>query len=159
MNSDATAPLHYDRMLVVLHWVLALGLIFQLGLGVWMEEIPKDPPGTRALWFNLHKSIGICLGFLILWRLGWRVTHSVPAPPTGVSTFQKTLGILNHRLLYVCMLVLPISGFMGSSFSPDGQKLYVAAGRSGSVSVVDIASRKMVKEIPTGKLPWGVVTH
>jgi len=45
------------------------------------------------------------------------------------------------------------------SFSPDGQKLYVAAGRSGSVSVVDIASRKMVKEIPTGKLPWGVVTH
>jgi len=127
MNSDATAPMHYDRMLVVLHWVLALGLIFQLGLGVWMEEIPKDPPGTRALWFNLHKSIGICLGFLILWRLGWRITHSVPAPPTGVSTFQKTLGILNHRLLYVCMLVLPISGFMGSSFSPYPVKFFGVA--------------------------------
>ncbi|NDF05047.1 MAG: hypothetical protein EB066_01220, partial [Betaproteobacteria bacterium] len=44
-------------------------------------------------------------------------------------------------------------------FSPDGKKLYIASGRSGSVSVVDIASRKMFKEIPTGKLPWGVVTH
>jgi YVTN family beta-propeller protein len=45
------------------------------------------------------------------------------------------------------------------SFSPDGQKLYIASGRSGTVSVVDVASRKMVKEIPTGKLPWGVVAN
>jgi YVTN family beta-propeller protein len=45
------------------------------------------------------------------------------------------------------------------TFSPDGEKLYVAAGRSGSISVVNVASRKMVKEIPTGKLPWGVVAH
>jgi YVTN family beta-propeller protein len=45
------------------------------------------------------------------------------------------------------------------SFSPDGSKLYVAAGRSGSVSVIDVASRKMVSEIPVGRLPWGVVTH
>jgi len=117
-------PVAYDRMLVVLHWVLALGLIAQLGLGIWMEDIPKDPPGIRAHWFNLHKSIGLCLGLLILWRLGWRVTHSVPAPPAGVTAFQKTLGLLNHRLLYVCMLVLPISGFVGSSFSPYPVKFF-----------------------------------
>jgi len=114
---DTTLPLTYDRMLVVLHWVLALGLIFQLGLGVWMEDIPKDPPGIRAQWFNLHKSIGICLGLLILWRLGWRVTHSVPAPPLGVSSFLQKLGTWNHRLLYLCMVVLPVSGYLGSSFS------------------------------------------
>ena len=45
------------------------------------------------------------------------------------------------------------------SFSPDGSKLYVASGRSGSISVIDVASRKMVSEIPVGKLPWGVVAH
>jgi hypothetical protein len=44
-------------------------------------------------------------------------------------------------------------------FSADGSKLYVAAGRSGSISVIDLASRKMVSEIPVGKLPWGVVAH
>jgi len=110
-------PLKYDRMLVVLHWVLAIGLFYQLGLGLWMEDIPKDPPGFRAQWFNLHKSIGICLGLLILWRLGWRVTHSVPAPVAGSSAWQQTLSTWNHRLLYLCMLVLPVSGFLGSSFS------------------------------------------
>jgi cytochrome b561 len=104
-------------MLVLLHWVLAIGLFYQLGLGLWMEDIPKDPPGVRAEWFNLHKSIGICLGFLILWRLGWRVTHSVPAPPIGNTDFQNKLSQWAHRLLYVCMVILPVSGFMGSSFS------------------------------------------
>ncbi len=122
--NDPTPALKYDRMLVVLHWVLAFGLIAQLGLGVWMEDIPKDPPGIRAQWFNLHKSIGICLGLLILWRLGWRVTHSVPAAPLGVSPFLQKLGTWNHRLLYLCMVVLPVSGFLGSSFSPYPVKFF-----------------------------------
>jgi cytochrome b561 len=122
--SDANLPLQYDRMLVVLHWVLAIGLFYQLGLGLWMEDIPKDPPGIRAGWFNLHKSIGICLGFLILWRLGWRVTHSVPAPPIGNTDFQNKLSQWAHRALYVCMVVLPVSGFMGSSFSPYPVKFF-----------------------------------
>jgi cytochrome b561 len=121
---DANLPLQYDRMLVVLHWVLAIGLFYQLGLGLWMEDIPKDPPGIRAGWFNLHKSIGICLGFLILWRLGWRVTHSVPAPPIGNTDFQNKLSQWAHRALYLCMVVLPVSGFMGSSFSPYPVKFF-----------------------------------
>ena len=122
--SDAPLPLQYDRMLVLLHWVLAIGLFYQLGLGLWMEDIPKDPPGVRAEWFNLHKSIGICLGFLVLWRLGWRVTHSVPAPPMGNTDFQNKLSQWAHRALYVCMVVLPVSGFMGSSFSPYPVKFF-----------------------------------
>jgi cytochrome b561 len=114
---DISMPLKYDRMLVVLHWVLVIGLFYQLGLGLWMEDIPKDPPGVRAQWFNLHKSIGICLGLLILWRLGWRVTHSVPAAPIGNTEFQNKLSKWVHRVLYVCMVVLPVTGFLGSSFS------------------------------------------
>lgn len=116
-GGETTMPLKYDRMLVLLHWVLAMGLFYQLGLGLWMEDIPKDPPGIRAEWFNLHKSIGICLGLLILWRLGWRITHSVPAPPIGNTEFQNKLSQWAHRILYLCMAVLPLSGFMGSNFS------------------------------------------
>jgi cytochrome b561 len=122
--SEIQPPLQYDRMMVVLHWVLAIGLFYQLGLGLWMEDIPKDPPGIRAEWFNLHKSIGICLGFLILWRLGWRVTHSVPAPPLGNTEFQNKLSKWAHRVLYACMMVLPVSGFLGSSFSPYPVKFF-----------------------------------
>jgi len=42
------------------------------------------------------------------------------------------------------------------SLTRDGKKLYVANGRSNSVSVIDIATRKVSKEIPVGEMPWGV---
>jgi YVTN family beta-propeller protein len=38
----------------------------------------------------------------------------------------------------------------------DGGKLYVANGRSDSVSVIDTAKNAVVKTIPVGKTPWGV---
>jgi len=42
------------------------------------------------------------------------------------------------------------------ALTPDGKKLYVACGRSGSVSVIDTESRAKLSDIPVGKLPWGV---
>jgi YVTN family beta-propeller protein len=38
----------------------------------------------------------------------------------------------------------------------DGAKLYVANGRSDSVSVIDTVTNTRIKDIPVGKTPWGV---
>jgi YVTN family beta-propeller protein len=38
----------------------------------------------------------------------------------------------------------------------DGAKLYVANGRSDSVSIIDTAKNAVVKTILVGKTPWGV---
>jgi YVTN family beta-propeller protein len=43
------------------------------------------------------------------------------------------------------------------AITPDGAKLYVANGRSNSVSVIDTASNAESKQIAVGELPWGVV--
>jgi cytochrome b561 len=107
----------YTHIAIVLHWLLAIGLIYQLGLGLWMEDIPKTPPGLRAEWFNWHKSIGIVLGLLIVLRGLWRLTHRPPALPDSMSVWQKRAAHANHALLYVCMMVMPLSGFLGSSFT------------------------------------------
>ena len=95
----SSEQLRYDRMMVLLHWVLALALIGQWALGDWMVDLPKEPPGYRAGWFNLHKSLGLVLGLVILWRLGWRVTHSVPAALAGTSQPQRAAAALTHWLL------------------------------------------------------------
>jgi YVTN family beta-propeller protein len=42
------------------------------------------------------------------------------------------------------------------AITPDGAKLYVANGRSGTVSVIDTASNRRIADIAVGKLPWGV---
>jgi YVTN family beta-propeller protein len=43
------------------------------------------------------------------------------------------------------------------AITPDGRKLYVANGRSGTVSVIDTTSNKKIADITVGSLPWGVV--
>jgi len=42
------------------------------------------------------------------------------------------------------------------ALTPDGNKLYVACGRSGVVSVIDVNKASRLKDIQVGKLPWGV---
>ena len=107
----------YDRVLVALHWLLALALIGQLVLGLWMVDLPKEPPGYRGGWFNVHKSIGLVIAVFIVLRLGWRVTHPAPAAVAASGTWQNIVSRLNHGLMYVCMIAMPLTGFIGSNFS------------------------------------------
>ena len=111
------APTRYTRIAIALHWLLALGLIYQLGLGIWMGDIPKTPPGLRAEWFNWHKSIGIVLGILIVLRGLWRLTHRPPELPNTLPRWQASAAHISHALLYGCMLLMPLTGFLGSSFT------------------------------------------
>jgi cytochrome b561 len=82
-----------------------------------MLDIPKQPVGVRAGWFNLHKSIGLTLGALVVLRLAWRLAHRPPPLPPSLPRWQQAAAIATHRLLYLCLLVMPLSGYLGSSFS------------------------------------------
>jgi cytochrome b561 len=97
--------------------VVGLAIFAQFALGWWMLEVPKDPPGLRAGWFNLHKSIGITLAAFVLLRLLWRLSHPGPALPASLPRMQRVAAAATHWALYACMLVMPLSGYLGSSFS------------------------------------------
>jgi YVTN family beta-propeller protein len=43
--------------------------------------------------------------------------------------------------------------------TPDGQRLYVANGKSNSISVIDTGKMAVIQEVPVGEAPWGVVVH
>jgi YVTN family beta-propeller protein len=46
---------------------------------------------------------------------------------------------------------------MGMALSPDGKTLYVANGRRGTVSLIDTASRQILRTIAdVGARPWGI---
>ena len=44
----------------------------------------------------------------------------------------------------------------GLGLSPDGKTIYTANGPSNDVSVVDLATKTVVKKIPVGNRPWGI---
>jgi cytochrome b561 len=123
MNSHPVPPGRYDSLAIALHWALALALLAQIGLGWYVHEIPR---GTldRGLFINLHKSIGLTLGLLVLLRLWWRLRRGVPAWPAALSRRQVLAARLAHGALYACMLLLPLTGYLASNFSRHGIKYF-----------------------------------
>lgn len=109
-------PAEYTRVAIALHWVLAAALLAELVLGWWMLGVPKSPPGVRAWWFNLHKSIGLTTALFVLARMAWR-TVNMPPPDDTLRPWERLASRLNHAILYLCMLGLPLTGYLGSTFT------------------------------------------
>jgi len=116
MNLPDTGP-RYTKVAVTLHWLIAALVVAQLTLGWWMIEIPKQPVGVRAFWFNLHKSIGMTIAGLVLVRIAWRFRHPAPPLPACVPAWQRRAASISHALLYACLLGMPLVGFLGSTYS------------------------------------------
>jgi cytochrome b561 len=113
----------YTAVAVVLHWLIAALVLAQFAFGWWMQTIPKDPPGMRAGAFNLHKSVGLTILALMLLRLAWRLAHRPPALP-AMPAWQARLARATHVGLYVLLIALPLTGYIGSSFSGYPVKLF-----------------------------------
>lgn len=113
----------YTKVAVALHWILALGILLQIGLGLFLNEVPRGSP-ERSAWVNFHKSTGISLAALILVRLAWRIRHQPPPLPGAMPAWERIAARANHALLYVCMLGMPLTGYVASNFSKFGIKFF-----------------------------------
>jgi cytochrome b561 len=114
---------HYRLPAIVLHWLIALLIIGMVCLGYYMTGLPKGTP-ERSFFFNLHKSFGLLTAMLIVVRLGWRVSHIVPPLPASMPSWQAAAARWSHRLLYVCMVLQPLTGYVSSSFNKFGIKFF-----------------------------------
>lgn len=115
-DSDKT----YGFISLFLHWIMAVLIIGLFILGVYMVEL--DYYDT---WYNkapdIHRSIGILAGVLLLLRIIWRWMN--PRPEHLGAAWEKTLGRLVHYLFYISLLVIVISGYLISS--ADGKAVAV----------------------------------
>jgi cytochrome b561 len=113
----------YTRTAMFLHWLTAILLLSQFAFGWYLGEIPRGVP-ERSYFVNLHKSTGMLLGLLILLRLVWRLLHKPPPLPDIVPGWQQRLAATSHFALYVCMLVMPLSGYIASNLSKWGVNFF-----------------------------------
>jgi len=113
----------YTTTAIALHWLIALLLLGQFAFGLMLGDIPRGTP-ERAVYVNLHKSSGIVIGLLIVLRIAWRLAHRPPPLPTSMPAWQRHAARLSHVALYLCMLALPLSGYLASNFSKYGVKFF-----------------------------------
>lgn len=106
-------PVSYTRTAIALHWLVAIAIVATFSVGLYMHELPLSP--TKLRIYSWHKWTGVTIFLLVLWRLVWRLTHRPPGLPAGMPAWQHVAAELVHRLLYVLMIAVPLSGWLMSS--------------------------------------------
>jgi cytochrome b561 len=105
----------YTAVAIALHWIIAAVIAMNFSLGLYMAQLEASPAKLRL--YSYHKTIGVTIFLLVVFRLVWRLTHRVPAPPPRMPRWQRTAASVSHILLYLLTLAVPLSGWLFSSAS------------------------------------------
>jgi cytochrome b561 len=106
-----SAPQAYTRVAIFMHWLVAALILLNLSVGFSMETLANPSPQRNNVLFY-HASIGISILALAVFRLGWRLTHQPPSLPQSIPKPQRAAAHGLHWVLYLLVLVQPISGYM-----------------------------------------------
>ncbi|TXH88254.1 MAG: cytochrome b [Rhodoferax sp.] len=115
-RTDRSAS-RYTATAIVLHWVLALGLVGLFAMGLYMADLPFSP--QRLKLYNWHKWAGVTVLFLSVLRLLWRLTHPAPSLPASMAAampqWQYRAYHATHVALYALFFIVPLVGWAYSS--------------------------------------------
>lgn len=103
----------YTATAIVLHWLVALLVLCSATLGLYMVDLPLSP--AKLKFYSWHKWIGVTIFLLAVLRVLWRLTHPVPAMPAATPRWQRAAAAGSHLLLYLLVIVIPLSGWLMSS--------------------------------------------
>lgn len=125
----------WGLILIFIHWITAFCVIGLFALGWWMTELDYYSKWYRTAPF-IHKSIGILLIFLTIFRLIYRLVNTTPKPLGYHKEIEIKIAHIVHKSIYALLFTVLISGYLIST----------ADGRA--ISVFNIF------EIPA--LPWSI---
>lgn len=116
-------PTGYARNQIRLHWIVAALILLQYVIGESIADAfaargQADGGGFDPL-VPLHVVTGLAILGLAVWRIALRLTRGAPPPPAGESANLRRVSAATHGLLYLCMIVMPVSGAM-AWFGDDG---------------------------------------
>lgn len=110
----ATSRARYSPGAMALHWLLAVLIVGNVALGVYMSDLSFSM--TRLKLYNWHKWAGAVILLLSALRLVWRLTHRPPAAP-AMPVWQHRAAHATHLLLYGLFFAVPLAGWAYSSAS------------------------------------------
>jgi cytochrome b561 len=133
----------YSSAAIVLHWTLAILILWNIVLGMEMNGLKPLPGGAVRVdllslgewhvgWtvkkaiapllkfqvFQLHKSVGFTILALSLVRLAWRLIHRPPPYPATMKPWEKHAASAVHWGFYGIMIGMPLTGWVIVSASP-----------------------------------------
>ncbi len=113
-----------------LHWLVAFLFLAQFPIGLYMTYRGYEMMGVndkgepvKGVWdgitdtlYSSHKTIGLLILLLVVWRLAYRLMNGAPRPDASVPPALTGLSHLVHWLIYALLIAVPIGGYLGISY-------------------------------------------
>jgi cytochrome b561 len=103
----------YGVIAQALHWLVAVFVLVQFGLGLYAASLPVSL--ARLQWLSRHKSLGLAILALMILRLGWRSMNLPPALPDSMPCWERRAAASTHWLLYLLLVLAPLAGWLHAS--------------------------------------------
>jgi cytochrome b561 len=120
-------PTRYGPVTKTFHWLLFLLILTQFVVAAVMLTMPAGElvaGFTQGSLYEWHKSIGlVALTFVVL-RFLWRKMTPLPDWAPNLSGGERRTIHYVERVLYVCMFLMPLSGFLFVMAGGFGVKLF-----------------------------------
>lgn len=111
----APASARYDRVSILLHWLIAGLIVANALLAMVAESFPRE---ARMPYMNIHGILGALVLLLTIWRIANRVKN--PAPPLVDRDWVVKSSKIGHGLLYLATILLVVSGAVSFGFRGRG---------------------------------------
>ena len=95
------------------HWLTALLVVGLYCAGYTMVDMDLSP--TKLKLYSYHKWAGVTVFSLAVLRLAWRWYSPPPPLPAHMRPWEHAVADMSHRLLYLLLFLVPLSGWLMSS--------------------------------------------
>ena len=104
---------NYGSVARLLHWSIVVLIIVQYVLAEVAHDLPDGLEKLQLI--TRHKSFGMLVLLLALARIGWKLANRGLPQPVPMARPQQIAAAAGHGILYLLLLILPLSGWMMSS--------------------------------------------
>lgn len=109
----------YSDVAITLHWLIAFGIIANIALGLYFADLPRGD-ASKFYLLQTHKSIGLTVLVLSVFRVGWRLVNPIPPLPASMNPALRFFARSTQFVLYVLIVAIPLTGWALVSSSPLG---------------------------------------
>lgn len=148
------SPHTYGLTSIVLHWLVAVAVFGLFGLGLWMVGLDYYSSWYRTAP-DLHKSIGLTLFALMLFRVLWRFLSPAPQALPSHDARTRLASKAGHLLLYVGLFALMLSGYLIST--ADGRGIAVFGLFEVPATLTSLPDQEDLAGVVHEYLAWGLL--
>ncbi|WP_298981825.1 cytochrome b [uncultured Roseibium sp.] len=115
MSANLSRTASYDGISRFNHWIIAAAIIGMICFGFYLSEFVESGPGKGQM-IGIHKAVGVLILIFGLWRVGYRLKQGFLDEASVMPDWQRLTAKLVHIVLLAGIIVMPISGIIGSYF-------------------------------------------